>query len=125
MDWLSQNWIWIVLAVGAFFFMTRMGGGCGMGRSAGHHHHDEGRGSVPPSGGDSHRTTFDPVSRRSVEASGGTISSIYHGRAFYFENRENRDLFESDPEKYLAGAAGEPVEGEHEYAGEHRHRHGC
>ena len=26
MDWLSQNWIWIALATGAFFFMTRMSG---------------------------------------------------------------------------------------------------
>lgn len=39
MDWLSQNWIWIALAIGFFFLMNRMGvsgcgiGGCGMGRS--------------------------------------------------------------------------------------------
>src|SRR5579863_717229 len=32
LDWLSQNWVWIALAVGAYFFMTRMGGH-GMGRS--------------------------------------------------------------------------------------------
>jgi hypothetical protein len=33
MEWLGQNWLWIVLAIGAFFLMTRMGGGCGMGSS--------------------------------------------------------------------------------------------
>jgi hypothetical protein len=41
MDWLSQNWIWIALAIGAFLLFRRMGvggcgmGGCGMGHSAG------------------------------------------------------------------------------------------
>ncbi|WP_287988890.1 hypothetical protein [Acidiphilium sp.] len=34
MAWLSQNWIWLVFAVGAFFMMTRMGG-CGVGFSRG------------------------------------------------------------------------------------------
>ena len=29
MDWLSQNWIWVVLLVGGFYVMRRMGG-CGM-----------------------------------------------------------------------------------------------
>ena len=26
MDWLGQNWLWIALVIGAFFFMTRMHG---------------------------------------------------------------------------------------------------
>ena len=34
MEWLSQNWIWIVLAAAALWFFTRRGhgamGGCGM-----------------------------------------------------------------------------------------------
>jgi YHS domain-containing protein len=36
---------------------------------------------------------------------------IYGGRAFYFESRDNRDAFEADPEKYVAGMpfSGEPV----------------
>lgn len=37
MDWLASNWIWLVLAFGAFALLAR-GGGCGMGH--GRHHHD-------------------------------------------------------------------------------------
>ena len=126
MDWLGQNWIWIALAVGAFFFMTRMGG-CGMGRSAGHHHNDESRDNPPPSADIGAGSAFDPVSRHAITAGGPTISSVYRGRVFYFESRANRDLFESDPEKYLAdsSSAGQPIEREHDFTGERRHRHGC
>lgn len=31
MEWLSNNWIWLVLGVGALAFFARGGGGCGMG----------------------------------------------------------------------------------------------
>ena len=128
MEWLGQNWIWIALAAGAFFFMRRMGG-CGMGHASGHRHSAiQGQDDRHPN--QSHEppaTTFDPVSRRSVTASGTALSSVYRGRAFYFENRENRDLFETDPEKYLEGAAGagQPLERKYEYAGERHRRHGC
>ena len=128
MEWLGQNWIWIALAVGAFFFMRRMGG-CDMGHATGHRHsaiqgQDDGH---PHQSHDSPATSFDPVSQRAVTAGGTVISSLYRGRAFYFESRENRDLFESDPDKYLADSpsAGQPIEREHEFAGERRHRHGC
>lgn len=39
MDWLAQNWIWIALAIGAFFLVSRAGG-CGTGHSR-HSHGDE------------------------------------------------------------------------------------
>ena len=48
------------------------------------------------------QTVFDPVSRRAVVTSGSPISFLYHGRAYYFESRQNRDAFESNPDKYLA-----------------------
>lgn len=36
MNWLSQNWIWVVLGVGFLFFLRRTGaGGCGMRHSEG------------------------------------------------------------------------------------------
>ena len=59
------------------------------------------------------QTVFDPVSRRAVVTSGSPISFLYHGRAYYFESRQNRDAFESNPDKYLAdspatGEAGRP-----------------
>lgn len=39
MQWLSQNWIWIVFAIGIVLLMRRGGLGCGM---KGHHHHRHG-----------------------------------------------------------------------------------
>lgn len=46
MDWITQNWLWIALGVGAVFFMSRMGG-CGMSRS-GADRHDGGSNTEPP-----------------------------------------------------------------------------
>ena len=38
-EWITANWIWIVLALGVGWFLLRRGGaGCGMG---GHGRHDE------------------------------------------------------------------------------------
>ncbi|HAM55819.1 MAG TPA: hypothetical protein DD417_16250 [Elusimicrobia bacterium] len=38
-EWITANWIWLVLALGAGWFLLRRGGaGCGMG---GHGRHDE------------------------------------------------------------------------------------
>lgn len=54
------------------------------------------------------QTTFDPVSRRAVNLSGTPVSAVYQGRAYYFESRENRDTFETNPDKYLGGS---PVAG--------------
>lgn len=47
---------------------------------------------------------FDPVSSRAFAGGDAPIATIYRGRAYYFENRENRDAFEAGPEKYVAGA---------------------
>ena len=122
MQWLTQNWIWIAVAVGGFYFMTRMHRG-GMGRSMGHSYQRAYDG--PADRGAGPTTVFDPVSRRAVAAGG--ISSIYHGRAYYFENRENRDAFEADSEKYLAGAppAGQAIGSDSEYDRPRRRRGGC
>lgn len=125
MDWLLQNWIWIALAVGAVFFMARMGG-CGMGHSTGHSHGSSSD-NPPADPGAGVGTSFDPVSHHAVTAGSVGISSVYHGRAYYFENRENRDAFEGNPEKYLAGApaVGEPVGSARDDDHRHHRRHGC
>lgn len=47
---------------------------------------------------------FDPVSWHTVILGGTPISAIYRGRAYYFENRGNRDAFKANPGKYLAGS---------------------
>lgn len=47
-------------------------------------------------------TIVDPVSGRPL--SGTAISCVYQGRAYYFESKDNRDAFETDPPKYLAAS---------------------
>lgn len=56
MEWLSQNWIWLALGIGAVFMMSRGGGCCG------------GHGSRDPvkAGG---RGTGDDVPRQAAPAS--------------------------------------------------------
>lgn len=124
MDWFTQNWIWIALAVGGFFLVTRMGGmgGCGMRHSTGQSH---GGGDRPPANDSAGSgTAFDPISRRAVTPGGTAASAVYHGRAYYFESRANRDAFEADPEKYLAGSpdAGQAIGSS---ADRPRRHHGC
>lgn len=51
------------------------------------------------------QTAFDPVSQHTIMF-GTPISALYRERVYYFENCENRDAFECDPEKYLAGSPG-------------------
>lgn len=126
MAWLAQNWIWIALGVGALFFMTRMGG-CGMGRSTGSRDDERAQENVPPATGNRPGTLFDPVSGHAFAASNAPISTIYRGRAYYFESRENRDAFEKEPEKYLAAApmAGHSIGSERGDDQPRRRRSGC
>ncbi len=130
MDFLSQNWIWLVIAIGGYLLLARMGiGGCGMGHSHGHGHAGSDSGATDDKSngrGAASESLFDPVSRRSVPA-GSTVSSVYQGRAYYFEDRANRDAFESDPEKYLAAshATGHEI-GSPGPSPRHSHQgHGC
>lgn len=70
---------------------------------------------------------FDPVSGRAFAAGNVPLSSIYRGRAYYFESRENRDTFESDPEKYIAASpiAGQAIGSEETPQDRSHGRHGC
>ena len=110
MEWLTQNWLWIVIAVGFFFLMSR-GGGCGMGHSGGRHHDHPANSDDPQANRTiGSRSAFDPVNGHGIPAN-APISSVYRDRIYHFENRENRDAFEGNPEKYLAESqvVGEPV----------------
>jgi YHS domain-containing protein len=119
MEWLLQNWIWIVFAVGIFLLMRRGGMACGMGRGRSHdndtqaHQH---QGDAPHA--DPDRRPKDPVSGEIVNPETAP-NSMYQGRVYYFGSRENRDAFEASPAQYAA-RIGEPNE-EHR----HHHRHGC
>lgn len=126
MNWLGQNWVWVVLlAVGVLFLMRRRGHHHGFGRSMGHHHR-HGDGYV---GSDSHQAmdqgaSRDPVSGGEVSGSGAVISVVFRGRAYYFENAENRAAFEANPEQYVHGGDGQTVaDDRHDH--HHHRRRGC
>ena len=117
MDWLTQHWTYLLLLAGVIVFM-RFGMGCGMAGRRTHPHH-------PPDArtGSDNRVesapATDPVSRRAVDPK-SAVATMYQGRAYYFESRENRDRFEAAPEKYSVPAS------EEQGAQEHRHhRGGC
>ena len=119
MDWLLQNWVWIVLALGAVWMFRRGGlAGCGMGSHGGHGGH-EGQsapgGGVPPSA-DTAAKAIDPVSGHEVLTAHG-LTAAYQGRILYFESAENRQRFEAAPEQYARNIAPAPQQ-------QHRH-HGC
>ncbi|MDP1692183.1 MAG: YHS domain-containing protein [Burkholderiaceae bacterium] len=117
MEWLTQNWIYLLLLLGVILFMRFGGMGCGIGGRRAHRAH----GPEQPGAADrpvEPATPTDPVSRRTVDPK-TALATIYQGRAYYFESRENRDRFEAAPEQY-ADAAGDGQKG----AG-HRHRGGC
>jgi YHS domain-containing protein len=133
MNWLTENWIWIAVAVGGFFLLTRMhrmGGKAGMGGmgGCGGGHGASGNGNsttMPPDARGADRgTTIDAVSGHALPSGGAAASTVFHGQAYYFESRENRDAFESDPDKYLAATpqAGRALAPAGD--GLHRH-HGC
>lgn len=106
MEWLTQNWIWIIVAIGLFLVMQRA-------RSFGPHGaaHDAGPGTQMPG------AVLDPVTGNAVRTDGAP-TSVRRGQIFYFESAETRQRFEADPDKYAAGAATPGAQ-----AG-HRHRHG-
>jgi len=136
MQWLYQNWVWIILfAIGCFVLMPLMmhrhgkqsgdtGNAMGDGHGFDGHRHDSDNRVNTQTG--ARENALDPVSKRELPAN-ATISSVYHDRAYYFESRENRNVFESDPEKYLAGspAAGEMLGSSGASTKQSQHRHGC
>lgn len=105
MQWLAQNWIWIVFAIGVLLLMRR--GGMGHGHSHGNdgpaqHHGDSGD-----------RQSKDPVSGEEVNPE-TAVNVMYQGHVYYFASRENREKFEASPAQYAASATGH-----------HHRRHGC
>lgn len=136
MTWLSENWIWLTIAIGGFLLMTRMHGmgmSCGMaGRRRGGHPGDsherhgaggmtidhDNRANLGPAG------AIDPVSRHPIPAESAAFSSAYDGLVYWFESRENREAFEQAPDKYLADGAVTGQPGAPQPRSAHRHG-GC
>lgn len=117
MEWLTQNWINLLLLVGVILFMRFGGMGCGSGgRPAQPEHRHDRQGSVDTPVESAPAT--DPVSRRPVDPT-SAVATVYQDRAYYFESRENRDRFEAAPDQY----ATVPKDGDK--AAGHDHHGGC
>ncbi|MCU0896758.1 MAG: hypothetical protein MUC55_04585 [Burkholderiales bacterium] len=137
MEWLGQNWIWVVAAVAFLLLMSRGGlghhghGGSGFGGGhGGHGGGDFGGGRSGPHGPDPRQTggapgaasAIDPVSGNAVRTD-RALTSVHGGDVFYFESAETRQRFEAEPDKYVANAtAKEASTGQ---PSPRRHRHGC
>lgn len=69
---------------------------------------------------------FDPVSHRMLPDV-TAVASVYQGRIYYFEDRANRDVFEAEPEKYVAGsqAIGQQISAPGQPGGHPKQGHGC
>lgn len=108
MAWLSQNWVFVLLVIGAIYLMRR--GGMGYGPIGGDHRPDgHGGGEHHPESG----PVTDAVSGEMVDPQ-TAVTSVYQGRTYYFATRENRNCFEAAPQQYAVKSQ----EG-------HGHRHGC
>ena len=113
MQWLAQNWIWIILVAGFFFLMRR--GGCG-GRM---NRQDHQGGDTQHSTGkdESVATAIDPVNNATLDTA-VALTSVYLGKTYYFGSAENRAIFEAKPEQYAGSDQPDP----HQHK---THRHGC
>lgn len=143
MRWLLQNWVWVVLAIGAAFYFFRGGqgghagghgrglggllGGMGHGGHGGHAggggHGDRGEQPDRPATANAPEAAVDPVGREAVRTA-HALPSVYEGKIYYFSSKENRDRFEAAPQKYAHKAVGHPLhptEAPHERS----HRRGC
>jgi YHS domain-containing protein len=105
MQWLIQNWLWILFAVGLFFMMRR--GGCGMGggmKSHDHHSRDKQLGNEENK---SAATAIDPVGKVTLDIA-GALTSVYRGKVYYFGSAENRASFEAKPEQFAVADLADP-----------------
>jgi len=116
MDWLLQNWLWVLLALGAVWMFSRRGlAGYGMGGHGGHGGPSGPGSGVPPSA-DTSAKAIDPVSGHEV-LTADAVTAAYEGSILYFESAENRRRFEAAPQQYARNVATAPQQ-------QHQ-RHGC
>ena len=104
MDWLSQNWVWVAIAVGFafYFFRGRFGAyGSGLPQGMGHGGHAAGAANAP-------EAAVDPVGGGAVSTAQAP-TSLYQGKIYYFASKENRDRFEAAPQEFAQKAAGHSV----------------
>ncbi|MFZ5658155.1 MAG: YHS domain-containing protein [Pseudomonadota bacterium] len=129
MNWLTQNWVVVVVVVAIAWLLLRRGGLHGHGHghglpgagARGHGHH--GRTDDTAAAGAVPEAAVDPVSGEAVRTA-NALSSIYQGHVYYFSSTDNRARFEAAPQEYAQKVAGYPVGAD---AGGRRSRHhgGC
>lgn len=118
MQWLVQNWIWVLLAVGFFFMMRR--GGCGMGGGMKGHENHAGHGGEMPHHADENQSAdsaIDPVNKATLDIA-TALTSVYQGKTYYFGSAENRTIFEANPAQYADAERAAPQQ-------QKKHHHGC
>ena len=134
MDWLSQNWVWVAVAIGVAFYFLRgslgahaggHGGGLLEGMGHGGHAGGGGHGEPPDSRAmaNAPEAAVDAVSGAALRTA-QALTSLYQGKIYYFASKENSDRFEAAPQDYAAKAAGHPV-GAAEAPQDPPRRHGC
>jgi YHS domain-containing protein len=138
MNWLTQNWLWIVLAAGVLFVFSRgrhfgrggygpfgnHGGSSGSG-DFGHGGHGDGGSSYHGVHPADVTVALDPVTRKDVPTA-HAVTSIYQGRIYYFETAESRQRFEASPTQYAREGLGYPIAGPQDRSGQpHSRRRGC
>ena len=111
MEWLVQNWVWIVVALAFVVLMSRQRLAHHSAGGAGEHGH----GDLRPRRSDERTgargvtpAAVDPVSGSAVGVEHG-LSSVYAGRIYYFETADTRRRFEAEPQRYAAQAPGVPI----------------
>lgn len=131
MESISQNWLWILVALGAvaFFFFRGARGHGGFGH-AGHGHSGQEYGG----NGDRDRVAtpsphvpeavIDPVSGAPVRTADAP-TSVYQGRVYFFASKESRDRFEASPQEYAAKAPGVMMDRSAASERPRRRRGGC
>lgn len=120
MNFLSQNWWWILLVIGVFLLFSRRGHGLG-GFGHGHHGYQTSPGgyredrdhSEHSASGHSIRPAVatDPVTHKDVPTT-QAVTSVYQGRIYYFENADSRQRFEAAPDQYAREGLSYPVASE-------------
>lgn len=115
MEWLTQNWIWLVALIAIVGWMQlRRFGHHSMAATGGHDHGVAHAGSAAPPG-----AALDPVSGNPVRTD-RALSAVHGRHVFYFESTDTRRRFEAEPDKYAAQATAQA-----QTEPRHRHRGGC
>lgn len=111
MQWLAQNWPWIVIVVVAGLFLFGRGrhyrlGAFGTPGGYGARWGDGDR-AAPEDNGAHERgrggSAIDPVSGKAVDTN-GALTSFHAGRVYFFENHETRRRFEASPDRFANNA---------------------